>query len=242
MNIINENKLNRIIKESISKIIKENTFSSWFGNSVLIDKEGQPIKFYHGTNNNFDAFDKSKISMSYEGCGFNFTPSYQRAWGYGSNNILEVYLKAENPITDQKMTISPKKLIKIISEIDKESIDKGEYSNTIVAEYEPTRYGEKFDAIYYNRAINVVARNIREFAKQNKYGDAGIYSELSIVAHDREKIMQVFQNLGFDSVIWHDKYNKDMINTVIVFEPNQIKLTSNKTFNIDSNVMNESSD
>lgn len=238
---LNEIQFKNLIKESISKILKENTFSSWFGNSVLIDKNGQPIKFYHGTNSNFDAFDKEYIGGhgSYEGYGFNFTPYYGRALSYGQENVIEAFLKAEKPMTNRTYKITPTKLAKIIAELDKGK----PYTDTLVAAYEPAGYKEKWDAMYYRRALPVATKMIYQYNKENKNGDAGLYAEICLNGNaDKYQVIELFEKLGYDSVIFYDNYNKDMINTVIVFEPNQIKLTSNKTFNIDSNVMNESND
>ena len=223
-------------KENNNKLISENSFESWFGNSVLVDNEGKPIKMYHGTKNKFDEFSKDFIGAtgSYEGYGFNFTPFEGRAANYNNENVIEAYLRAENPMTSKSYKITPSKLAKIIAELDKGK----PYTDTIVAAYEPSRYNEKWDAMYYRRALPVAAKMIYQYNKENDYGDAGLYAEICVNGNaDKYQVIELFEKLGYDSVIFYD--NDDRINTVIVFEPNQIKLVSNKTFNNNSNLMHE---
>ena len=218
------------------ELIKENTFESWFGNSILKDGDGKPLKMYHGTDSEFDIFSKERIGRTgaYEGYGFNFTPFESRARGYNSINVIEAYLKVENPMTTKSHKITLNKLIKIISELDKGK----PFTDTIVAAYEPARYNEKWDAMYYRRALPIAAKTIYDYNKENNYGDAGLYAEICLCGQsDKIETINLFERLGYDSAIFYD--NNDRINTVIVFEPNQIKRTSNKTFNIDSDSMNE---
>lgn len=224
------------INENQLLILKENSFDEWFGNSVLKDAYGMPIKMYHGTDSEFNSFSKDFIGStgSYEGYGFNFTPYESKAKGYNSKNVIEAYLKAENPMTSKSNNISLKDLIKIIAELD----EGKEYTDTIVAAYEPAGYGEKWDAAYYRRALPVAAKTIYQYNIESEYGDAGIYAEICINGNaDKFKTIEVFEKLGYDSAIFYD--NDGRINTVVVFEPNQIKRTSNKTFDLNSDIMDE---
>ena len=58
--------------------------------------------FYHGSNNKFTTFDKSKIRENKLGLCFNFTDDYSMAYQYG-DNILKVHLDLNNPITADVM-------------------------------------------------------------------------------------------------------------------------------------------
>lgn len=214
----------------------DKSFNSWFGNSVLRDDNGNPLKMYHGTDADFNSFSKDFIGKtgSYEGYGFNFTPFESRARGYNPKNVIEAYLKVERPMTTKSNNISLNDLIKII-----EKLDEGKpYTDTIVAAYEPSKYGEKWDEKYYRRALPVAARTIYQYNLENEYGDAGIYAEICLNGNaDKFKTIEVFEKLGYDSAIFYDDDGR--INTVVVFEPTQIKRTSNKTFTADSEVMDE---
>lgn len=73
-------------------------FQKWFGDSVM-EINGKPIVFYHGTKNKFNEFDKSKIGSSNDpgwlGSGFYFYDNYEDAAQYGKVNSY--YLHIENP-------------------------------------------------------------------------------------------------------------------------------------------------
>ncbi len=70
-------------------------FKKWFGDSKVVDENGQPLVVYHGSFNKFSEFDKNKISQysQYGGNGFFFAEDYETAKMYG-DNVYPVYLKA----------------------------------------------------------------------------------------------------------------------------------------------------
>lgn len=72
-------------------------FKDWFGESKVVDAGGKPIVAYHGSSENFEAFDPSK---SRDG-GFWFTPEKEYASFWGSKadggNVTPVYLSIQNP-------------------------------------------------------------------------------------------------------------------------------------------------
>jgi predicted nucleotidyltransferase len=191
---------------------------------------------YHGTDVSFNSFGKEHIGRhgSYEGYGFNFTPCYTRAESYNSNNVIEAYLRAEHPMTTKTHKLTPAKIAKVIAEIDKGV----PYTNTIVAAFESPRYRENWDAMYYRRALPVAARYIYNTSRDDETGDAGTYASICLCGNgDVYKVISAFEKLGYDSVIHYS--NNGNINTVIVFEANQIKLVGNKTYNNDSELMGE---
>lgn len=220
------------------QVIKENTFEKWFNGSVLVDENGNPIKMYHGTSKKFDSFSKDFINSSgagaYEGYGFNFTPHWSTAAHYSTDgNIIEAYLSVKHPLKSTENTLSVNTVMKAIAEIDKGV----PVTDRIVAMYEQPNYKEKWDEVYYRRALRKAAQSIVEY-NGNDYGNAGIYAGVCESGQgDPRKTIEVFERLGYDSAIFYDDNGK--IRTVIVFEPNQIKLANNKTFTIDSDVMSE---
>ena len=84
-------------KEWQEKGVESKYFKKWFGDSKVVDENGKPLVVYHGTNAEFDTFDKNKIGSATDngiwGKGFYFgnmpTP-------YG-NKQMQLYLKMENP-------------------------------------------------------------------------------------------------------------------------------------------------
>lgn len=77
---------------------KTATFKKWFAKSKIVDESGNPLVVYHGTNNEFDTFDKNKIGTATDdgiwGRGFYFGSVSDTPYGTVK---MPVYLKMENP-------------------------------------------------------------------------------------------------------------------------------------------------
>lgn len=77
-------------------------FQNWFGGSKAVDAAGKPLVVYHGTANNFDSFDRSKIKDNQDhSFGFHFTSHPDEAAAYAGEtgaNVQPVYVKAANPL------------------------------------------------------------------------------------------------------------------------------------------------
>lgn len=75
-------------KEWQEKGIDSKYFQKWFGDSKVVDENGQPFVVYHGTNADFDTFDYDKIGTNgtSEGVGFYFTDDLETAEGYKKQN------------------------------------------------------------------------------------------------------------------------------------------------------------
>ena len=81
-------------------------FLRWFGDSKVVDEKGEPLVVYHGTNQDFTAFDPEQ---SREGDGIVFvTPNqrvasdfsiYRTTWG--GANVMPLYVKAEKVLEVQ---------------------------------------------------------------------------------------------------------------------------------------------
>jgi len=77
-------------------------FWRWFGDSKMVDGQGRPLPFYHGTDADFTEFLTSTIGQAqdgklFAGSGFYFADNQNDAGGYGSK-VVAVYLKIENPL------------------------------------------------------------------------------------------------------------------------------------------------
>nr|DAI59741.1 MAG TPA: hypothetical protein [Caudoviricetes sp.] len=77
--------------------INSEAFKRWFGDSKVVDEKGKPLVVYHGTNTEFDTFDKEKIKR---GTGFWFSSNKETSKEYG--DIKEFYLSVKNPIDVNK--------------------------------------------------------------------------------------------------------------------------------------------
>ncbi len=72
-------------------------FKEWFGDSKVVDENGEPLMVYHGTTEQFTEFDKNKIGAklpSYFGKGFYFRP--KKGVSYG-DIIMPAFLNIQNP-------------------------------------------------------------------------------------------------------------------------------------------------
>jgi len=96
-----------IAKGKLSLRAAPNTpeFKRWFGNSKVVNKNGDPLVVYHGTYNDISEFKLGeKANRTGNPDGFYFTPDAQEASGYADRgdgaddgNVMPVYLKIENP-------------------------------------------------------------------------------------------------------------------------------------------------
>jgi hypothetical protein len=84
-----------------SNIKDYSNFWNWFGNSKIKDKHDNPLIVFHGTDEDFEIFDRDKGRKWAGKVGFWFTDKKDMAEMFG-NKILSVYLKIENPY---KMTM-----------------------------------------------------------------------------------------------------------------------------------------
>ena len=102
-------------------------FWRWFGDSKVVDAEGRPQVVYHGTQADFDTFQKDAVGSNFglDDEGFFFTDNTIQASGYADPqsqflaagmadnrnlepkqgaNVLPVYLSLQNPLTAEDYT------------------------------------------------------------------------------------------------------------------------------------------
>lgn len=116
---------------------KEKDFEKWFSDSVMVNRDGTPMVFYHGTDKEFDEFDTNFIGTSTDpgwlGEGFYFYTDYYEASQYG--NVSEYYLKITEPYyaTDE----------------DNEALAEAN-SHEASKEFSDNLKSEGYDGVYYN--------------------------------------------------------------------------------------------
>jgi hypothetical protein len=88
--------------------VKSPYFKEWFGDwenapenaSKVVDDEGKPLVVYHGTDVEFDEFDRKKAGAGNDkgmrGKGFYFSPNKKTAQGYG-DKLIGVYVDIKTP-------------------------------------------------------------------------------------------------------------------------------------------------
>ena len=93
------------IRFSVDSQIDTPEFKRWFGKSQMVDENGEPRIFYHGTNEDFYTFDAAAPhthDAGFYGQGFYFDFWDWEAEYYG-NRVLPVYLRVEKPFDFSKM-------------------------------------------------------------------------------------------------------------------------------------------
>jgi hypothetical protein len=90
-----------------------NEFKSWFGNSKVVDEQGNPLIVYHGTSKKFSVFklpsSKQKIKSSLGKFGFYFTGDSKLASSFGRINWSKENSKFKNGASVFPVYLSIKK-------------------------------------------------------------------------------------------------------------------------------------
>ncbi len=72
-------------------------FKKWFGDSKVVDENGEPLRMYHSTTSDFEAFDTSREALGGAGSWFSVQPSYRPVDGEEGARVMPVYLSLQNP-------------------------------------------------------------------------------------------------------------------------------------------------
>lgn len=83
------------LKQTVD-VTKTQEFKNWFNGSKILNEEGEPLIVYHGTDADFDVFDRTKTRANMDIQGNFFSPWEIDAQGYGSN-VRAFYLSIKNP-------------------------------------------------------------------------------------------------------------------------------------------------
>lgn len=112
-------------------------FAAWFGLSAIVGPDGRPLVVYHGTDNDFSAFNMEKIGSATDagdlGRGFYFSTDPRVI---GQRKVgMPAYLRAENPLRVEMPNFRT----------DKRSLvprDLADY-DAVILDYTPTGYLHK---------------------------------------------------------------------------------------------------
>lgn len=111
-------------------------FKRWFGDSKVVDEDGEPLVVYHGTGEKFHTFDQDKRGSVWSDkasrSGFFFAESREDAVHFPTQSgsetpvVMDVYLVIENPvvITDEDLA---KATDEWLSELEQSNPDEYEY-------------------------------------------------------------------------------------------------------------------
>lgn len=209
-------------------------FKAWFGDSKVVDENGEPLVVYHGTNSSFQEFLHSKIGShgTAFGKGFYFTADYNTAKGYSNTgNVIEVYLNIRNPLSKDSKGFSKKELSLIINKlIDLEMQEYGDdiesYKDTFISNYVDT----------YSMSRTSAVKEIAQIIYEQEEGAIDNISELANSSGDKGLLVSkaVKEILGYDGYV-EENFQDTGKPAYVAWESNQIKSVNNQgTFDPDN--------
>lgn len=210
-----------IRKEELhKKIINSPEFKEWFGDSKIVDKNGEPKIMFHGSDakdirvfnpqgNNPKAYNSSSIDYSF------FSEEFGEANRYGKN-VKRYYIKSLKPFDAHNL-----------SEYEKKDLDNFVQENK----------GYLIDII---KKQNVQQIDYEEFLADNGLTDS---NEIEIIEHllyrsaddwwilESPNFQKYIKSNGYDSFVTHESGTRN----VAVYDPKQIKLADGTNTTFDSN-------
>ena len=160
-------------------------FWQWFGDSKVVDENGNPLVVYHGTNKIFDKFRKGK--SGYLGGGIYLTNEKYKAKRYTNypDDIMQLYASIKNPLYVNTIKLAQEILYTIYGS------DKI-YNNRL------HRLQQKMDGLLDTQIINK-----KDIIKLQDLGYDGIiwnvYGELEINVFNPSQIKSVNNNGNWSS-------------------------------------------
>lgn len=231
-------------------------FKEWFGDSQVVDENGEPLVVYHGSPAEFEIFDPEKTGDGHdqEGAGFYFTSNKDEASGYMDGRkrltskekklggIYEVYLKIENPVP-------------LEGNVDPDEVDamiaKANGADTKEAVME---LFEKDEDLYWESPLSDWAESpweaweaqkqaILEYTKDPHDTFQQIWYD--VFGADNAKYMKAMVELGYDGVILKNEGKHGGYDHYIIFDNTNIKSATDNRGTFDPNdpsILNQSSD
>jgi DNA repair protein RadC len=168
-------------------------FKEWFGSSKVVDENGKPLRVFHGTAADFEAFDKKKLGTATESSdsktGFWFSEHAKRAElaaedaeavsdkGYGAN-IMPVFLQVNNPLVyDKQIPKTPEASAKIVKDAKAEGHDgviftRGEGGKNYVV-FKPTQIKSAVGNTgeFSPKNPSIVAETLNPYGQASLFGD-----------------------------------------------------------------------
>mgnify|MGYP003142888559 CR=1 FL=1 len=183
---------------------------------------------YHGTPNEFTAFDYDKINSGTGfafGLGFYFGGNRNMASGYAlaNGNIIPAYLKIENGIPHDTPALSSAELVPILQEIAEAELQELRVDNPEANEFETTLgdYGG------IEAAADLIADGNDTIAEQT--------GELFNAGVSAKNVLEAFKKItGIDAFYSNARGEKAII---VVLTPEQIKLSDPVTYDAEGNII-----
>ena len=201
-------------------------FKNWFGNSKVVDENGNPLVVYHGTNADFDTFDNSVNQNKHRqvgaDLGYFFTDNEKVARRFIPKKEVQENIVNYEPFAN------------------KEEYD--DFSKNIMNNWQELKQNYGDDKFFELRdAYSEIANNIYKQKNQDPqaYGLKEVYlnmqnpryanGEIIGVGADREAFLLQAKANGYDGAIINNAdTGAGIANEYVVFEPTQIKSVNNQ--------------
>lgn len=205
----------------------------YFKDSKIKDRNGLLMTVYHGTNGDFNIFDKQYVSKNtknagFYGDGFYFTPDKESARQYGKTS-KEVYLDIKNPFSFSELSkyngedyysdyVQIKNLVELNSEwgnIPVKFNDKntwGDIYEDVKTMLEGNKTDEEIDNSMYDKYGEISEKindRLYNYSKRNNY----------------KTLSQVLEEKGYDGII--NRETPENSTEIVAFNSNQIKNIDN---------------
>lgn len=193
-------------------------FYKWFGDSKVVDSQGRPLVVYHGTDAEFDTFDKWERGRNTQVSthGFYFTDNTAVAETYGTQK-MPVYLKFNRPYIIDYLGafhtgILPEGTVAVALKDNYNAMLKGNYDVKVLPYQEAVKFIEENEEYTITNFPFWNTGEMSQFAQENGY-DGVIFNNIRDAVGEGNIISNVFS----------------------AFEPNQIKSVNNRgTFSEDT--------
>jgi len=188
-------------------------FKNWFGDwqnnpekaSKIVNADGTPMIMYHGSPEQFTAFDKSKAKASGAyGRGFYFTNSDSHAKQYG--NLYAVYLDVKNPLKQGETKVTEDQIRNFLEAVAQNEDD---YSIENYCTYDVSEIMKKIES----RDAFSVIQDVNATAIGDMVAAAKLWNEVN--------------GTSFDGIV--------VPTETVVFEPTQIKSATDNIGTFDRN-------
>jgi hypothetical protein len=191
-----------IIKEEVQDFnnLNEN-FYKWFGDSKVVDKRGQPLRVYHGTQKDFQEF-KSDTGLMY----FSKTPRY--ASEFATNPHIK------STVDDPQRSVMP-----VYLSIQK-PLDLLKFKNELISHYE-------FAGELKNQGVEINFNELHDTPWGITLGMGDDVRAWQWIRFNAKYLIPIFKSKGFDGIFMYenadtgDKQIQDI--AYVIFNNTQVK-------------------
>lgn len=178
----------------------------------MVNEDGTPKKFYHGTKEKFTEFSKKKAKPGFYGRGFYFTTEKSQSNVYGES--MEVYLNIKNPLVPGETKITENQIINFleaVAENEDYSIENyGTYDVNEIANRITNR--DAFDVIQdiNATAIGDFGEAMQLFNEVNNTNFDGVITPTETVVYDNTQIKSAEKGTPNANIGTFDKTEGDI--------------------------------